>query len=308
MVPASGPHDDDSWPQLPPGRAPPYTPRPSNKPPQSGLVSRSKDTTVTSMDPSRNNNESTDVGSRRATGSSMSGGRLSYSDILRTTSPERNDGAQDARPGAASGHQSRPKRPRTAERRTTAVTTSESSGHPTVAGRNSRDDQVRVHTVVVLTIIILTSNSPYRSLPLVKTAGNVMLRSPYYPPIHPVYPSPLGITFLRHPGHETCHLREDHKIRAAMRPLVFKQQKDQGERSNLPTISLTHLVPIKLTPLLPSGRLLNPLPLLRHFQTNRASPCLRHYLTRPQPWQRQCPAACHHIVVCLWVRSTRCLG
>jgi len=232
MVPASGPHDD-SWPQLPPGRALPNTPRPSNKPSQSGLVSGSNDITASSRDLSRNDNESATVGSRRATSGATPGGRLSYSDMLRNNRPrERIDGAPDARPADVPNQQSRTRSPRPAERRTTAVPVAESSSHQTVARGNSRGGQVRVHIVVVLTFVVLTSIAPRGSLPLVKTADKVMLRSPYHPPVHPVYP--LGKTFLHpHLGHETYRLRENHKITAAMHPLVPKQQKDKGERSNL---------------------------------------------------------------------------
>jgi len=220
MVPASGPHDD-SWPQLPPGRALSNTPRPSNKPSQSGLVSGSNDITASSRDLSRNDNESATVGSRRATSGAMPGGRLSYSDMLRNNPPrERLDGAPDARPAAVPSQQSRTKS-RPAERRTTAVPVTESSSHQTVARHNSRGGQVRAHTVMVLTFVVLTSIAPRGSLPLVKTADKVMLRSPYHPPIHPVYP--LGKTFLPHLGHETYRLRENHKITAAIHPLVFKQ-------------------------------------------------------------------------------------
>ena len=233
MASTSGPHDDDSWPQLPPGRALPNTPRPSNKPSQSGLVSRSNDITVASRDLSRNNNESADVGSRRATSRPMSGERHSYSDILRIAPPrEHMEGAPDARPVAIPGQQLRTRSPRPTERRTTAIPAAESSSHQTVASRNSRGGQVRVHIVVVLAFVVLTSIAPRGSPPLVKTAGKVMtLHSSYHPPIHPVYP--LGKPFLPHLGHATYRLRENHKILAAMHPLVFKHQKDKGERSNL---------------------------------------------------------------------------
>jgi len=233
MASTSGPHDDDSWPQLPPGRALPNTPRPSNKPSQSDLVSGSNDVTASSRDLSRNDNESAAVGSRRATSGAISGGRPSYSDMLRNNAQrERIDGAPDARPAAVPGQQSRTRNPRPAERRTTAVPAAESSSHQTVASRNSRGGQVRVHIVVVLAFVVLTSIAPRGSPPLVKTAGKVMvLRSPYHPPIHPVYP--LGKPFLPHPGHETYRLRGNHKIPAAMHPLVFKQQKGKGKKSNL---------------------------------------------------------------------------
>ena len=156
MVPASGPHDDDSWQQLPPGRALPSTPRPSNKPSQSSLVSRSSDLTVTSRDLSRNNNESVTAGSRRATSGAISGGRLSYSDVLRNNpARERIDGAPDARPAVVPGQQSRMRSPRPAERQTTAVPLAESTSHQTVARRNSRGGQVRVHIVVVLAFVVL---------------------------------------------------------------------------------------------------------------------------------------------------------
>ena len=277
MVPASGPHDDDSWPQLPPGRALPSTPRPSNKPSQPGLVSTSNNITVAPRDLSWNNNESVDVGSRRATSRPMSGERHSYSDILRIAPPrEHMEGAPDARPAAVSGQQLRTRSPRPTERRTTAVPAAQSSSHQTVARRDSRDGQVRVHTVVVLAF---TGNAPPGSLPLVKPAGKAMLRSPYHPPIHPAHL--LGKTF--HLGHETYRLRENHKIRGAMRPLIFEQPKDKWERSTLWSLRLTLLAPIKLTPPLPSSRLLNPLPILRHFRTNWASQCLRHHRTRRRP-------------------------
>ena len=232
MIPASGPPDDGPWPQLSPGRALPNTPRPSNRPPQSGLVSGSTDLTASSRDLSRNNNESATVGSRRATSGPMSGGRLSYSEILRNnTQRESTDGAPDARPAAVSVHQSRTRSSRPAERRTTVVPAAQPSSHQTVARRDSRDGQVRAHVVEVLAFLALTSNARRGSLPSVKTVGKVMLRSPYHPPIHLVYP--LGKTFLPHLGHKTYHIGENHKIRAAMRLLVFTQRKDKGERSNL---------------------------------------------------------------------------
>ena len=270
MIPASGPHDDGPWPQLSPGRALPNTPRPSNRPSQSGLISGSNDITASSRDLSRNNNESATVGSRRATSGPIPGGRLSYSEILRNNAQRGStDGAPDVRPAAVPAQQSRMRSSRPAERRTTVVPAAQPSSHQTVAGRDSRDGQVRAHVVVVLAFVVLTSNAPRSSLPLVKTAGKVILRRPYHPPIRPVYP--LGKMFLPHLGHETYHLRENHKTRVVMRPLVFKNQKDKGESSNLWSLRLTHPASIKLTPLLPSGRPLNPLPILRHFQTNRES-------------------------------------
>lgn len=220
-----GPLDDYSWPQLPLERPLPYTPRPSNNPPQSDLVPWSGDITVDSRYLSWNNDESTDVGSRRATSWPMLGGLLSYSDILRNAPPrERIDGAPDAIPAAAPGQQSWTRSPRPVERRTIAVPAAESSTRQTATRLHSQDGQVRVHIVVVLAFVILTSNAPRGSLALVKTTGKVMLRSSYHPPIHTVYP--LGKRSLLHLGHETYRLRENHKIRAAMRPLVFKQRKD----------------------------------------------------------------------------------
>jgi hypothetical protein len=100
-----------------------------------------------------------------------------------------------------------------------------------VVGRDSRDGQVRAHIVVVLAFVVLTSNALHSSLPLVKMAGKVMLRCPYHPPIYPVYP--LGKMFLLHLRHKTYHLRKNHKTQVVMHPLVFKQQKDKGESSNL---------------------------------------------------------------------------
>jgi hypothetical protein len=202
MIPSSGPHDDGSWPQLSPGRALPNTPRPSIRPSQSGPVSGSNDITASSRDLSRNDNELANVGSRRATSGPLLGGRLSDSDILRNNAQrERIDGAPDPRPAAVPAQQSRTRSSRPAERQTTVVPAAQSSSHQTVAMRDSRDGQVRDHVVMVLAFVVLTSNAPCGSLPLVKTAGKVMLRRPYHPPIHPVYL--LGMTSLPHLGHET---------------------------------------------------------------------------------------------------------
>ena len=226
MASTIDPLDDYPWPQLPPGGTLPRTSRPSNNPPQSGLVPRSSDITVDSRDLSWNINESTAVGIRRATSGLMSGGRVSYSDTLRNTPPrECIDGAPETSgPAAVLYQQSRKRSPHPAERRTTAEPAAQSSSHQTVARRNSRDGQVGVHIVVVSAFVILTSNAPRGSLPLVKTACKVILRSLYHPPAHPTYP--LGKTSLSHLGREMHRLRENHKIQAAILPLVFKQQKD----------------------------------------------------------------------------------
>jgi len=157
MAPTSGPNDDDSWPQLPPERALPYTPRPSNNPPQSDLVSRSNDITVDPRDLSQNSNESTDVGSRQATGEPVSGEPPPHPGTPSNTPQcELTDGAPEARPPAIPDQQLQTGSPRPAERRTIAVPAAGPSSLQTTA---SHDVQVRVHIVVVLAFVILTSNA-----------------------------------------------------------------------------------------------------------------------------------------------------
>jgi hypothetical protein len=152
MAPFNGPPDDSSWPQLSPERVPSNTSRPSKNPLQSGPVPRSSDPAVDSWDLSRNNNESTGVGPRRATTGSrpMPGAPLSYSDMLRKSSPRERNGAPVARPAAIPSQQLRTKSPRPAERRITAAPAAQSSSHQTVARHNSSDGQVRGHIVEVL--------------------------------------------------------------------------------------------------------------------------------------------------------------
>ena len=151
MAPFSGPPDSSSWPQLSPEIAPSNTPTLS-KNPQSGPVPRSSDPAVDPKDLSRNNNESTGVESRRATTGSgpMPGARLSYSDMLRKSSPRERNGTPDARPAAIPNQQLRTKSTRPAERRIAAVPAAQSSSHQTVARHNFSDGQVRVHIVKVL--------------------------------------------------------------------------------------------------------------------------------------------------------------
>ena len=145
--------------------------------------------------------------------------------------------------------------------------------------------------------IILTNNSSRGSPPIAKTTGKVVPRSPYHLPIHPVYP--LGKTFLPHLRRETYCRLENHKIWVAIRPLVFKKPRARREMLNLPSPRLTRPAPNESTPPLPSSRLRNPLPILRHLQANWAPLRLRHHLTRPQPSPRHHQAACPDIVVCL---------
>ena len=152
MAPLFGPTEVPSWPQLSPESVPPNTSSPSKNPPQSGPVPRSSDPAVDTGDLSRNNNELTGVGPRRATAGSgpMPGARLSYSDMLRKSSPRERNAAPNARPAAIPSQQLRTKSPRPAERRITAVPAAQSSSHQTVAGHEPSDGQVRVHIVEVL--------------------------------------------------------------------------------------------------------------------------------------------------------------
>jgi hypothetical protein len=203
----------------------------------------------------------------------MSGGQLSYSEILRNNAQhESTNGAPDARPTAIPIQQSWMRSSHPAEGQTTVIPAAQPGGHQMVAGHDAWDGQVRAHIVVVLVLIALTSNASHSSLSLVKMAGKVMLHHLYHPPLHPVYL--LGKMFLLHLGHETYHLCKNHKTKVVIRPLVFKQQKDKGESSNLWSLRLTYPALIKLTPPLPSSHLLSPLPILRHFQTNQESLCL----------------------------------
>jgi hypothetical protein len=137
MAPFNGPPDDSSWPQLSPERVPPNTSSPSKNPLQSGPVPRPSDPAVNSWDLSRNNNESTGVGPRRATTGKKS-------------SPRVRNGAPDARPAAIPSQQLRTKSPRPADGRITAAPAAQSSSHQAVARHNPSDCQVRVHIVEVL--------------------------------------------------------------------------------------------------------------------------------------------------------------
>ena len=282
MAPFSGPPDDSSWPQLSPESAPPNTPSLS-KNPQSGPVPRSSDPAVDSRDLSRNNNESTGVGPRRATTGSgpMPGARLSYSDMLRKSSPRESNGTPDARPAAIPSQQLRMESTRPAERRITAVPAAQSSSHQTVARHDSSDGQVRVHIVKVLAFCYPHHSFPRGSPPIVKTTGKVVPRSPCHLPVHLVYP--LGKPFLPHLRRETYGLFENHKIWAAIPLLVLQKPKARREILNLPPPRSTHPAPNESTPPVPPSRLRNPLPILRHLQANWAPLRLRHHLTRPQP-------------------------
>ena len=111
----------------------------------------------------------------------------------------------------------------------------------------------------------LTNNSPRGSPLIVKTTGKVVLRSPYHLPIRLVYP--LGKAFLPHPRRETYGLLENHKIWATIRPLVFKKPKARREILNRPP-HIDSPRTERVDPPLPSSRLRNPLPILRHLQAN----------------------------------------